>query len=93
MPHKVASDATPDGKSPAVNVSDVERAISVFGGTMLVVAGLTRLRLGAVALMALGGALVYRGVTGHCHTYEALGVSGADGLPDADNQAPRQQAE
>ena len=29
----------------------------------------------------MGGALVYRGVTGHCAGYAALGISTAESLP------------
>jgi hypothetical protein len=36
--------------------------------------GLSRGSLGGLALAALGGALAYRGVTGHCMAYAALGI-------------------
>jgi uncharacterized membrane protein len=57
-----------------INVSDIERWASVVGGGALVLGGLARRSLGGVALAALGGCLVYRGVSGHCHVFEVLGL-------------------
>src|SRR5437764_460405 len=61
-----------------VNVGDVERAASAVGGGALALYGLTRGTLGGLFLAGLGGAFVYRGLTGHCDVYCALGVSTAD---------------
>lgn len=57
-----------------VNVSEVERALSALAGGGLAIYGISRGSLGGAALAAVGASLVYRGVTGHCHLYEALGV-------------------
>jgi uncharacterized membrane protein len=62
----------------AVNVRDEERVASVLGGGLLTAIGLSRGSLGGLGLAALGGALLYRGATGHCHLYGAMGVSTAD---------------
>ncbi len=62
----------------SVNVNDTERWLSVVGGSALALFGLTRRSLPGLALTAAGGALVYRGLTGHCHLYGALGVNTAD---------------
>jgi len=56
------------------NVSDLERGLSLIGGTALVLYGLRR-SFGNLALMLGGGALIYRGLTGHCAAYQALGVN------------------
>jgi uncharacterized membrane protein len=58
-----------------VNVHSKERlASALVGGLALAYArGLRRGRASAIA--ALGSALVYRGVTGHCHLYQTLGLS------------------
>jgi uncharacterized membrane protein len=61
-----------------VNVGDVERTLSAVGGGALALYGLTRGTLGGLFLAGLGGGLIYRGVTGHCDVYCALGVSTAD---------------
>ncbi|HLL90683.1 MAG TPA: SRPBCC family protein [Tepidisphaeraceae bacterium] len=67
----------------AVNVSETERWISTVGGAVLAVLGVRRtlhdlghlrLPIGGVAFAGLGAALIQRGVTGHCHGYQALGI-------------------
>jgi len=58
------------------NVSDLERGLSMIGGGALVLYGLRR-SLGNLALMLGGGALIYRGLTGYCAAYQALGVNTA----------------
>ncbi|HEV8617437.1 MAG TPA: SRPBCC family protein [Methylomirabilota bacterium] len=57
-----------------INVGEGERLASALGGGALAVYGLARRSLGGLALAALGGVLAYRGLTGHCDAYEALGV-------------------
>lgn len=58
----------------AQNVRDEERVVSVLAGGVAVGLGLaSRSWLGGVGAL-LGGGLLYRGVTGHCHVYQALGV-------------------
>jgi len=61
------------------NVDDVERVMSVIGGTALALWGLSRFSLTRLAIAALGANLVYRGITGHCSLYARLGVSTDDG--------------
>jgi len=60
-----------------VNIGQQERWLSTVAGSTLLAVGLlgSKWRL-APAL--LGGALVYRGLTGHCYGYSALGLSTAD---------------
>jgi uncharacterized membrane protein len=60
-----------------VNVGPTERAVSNLGGALLAGFGLGRGGVAGLALAAVGGALVYRGATGHCHAYAAAGVSTA----------------
>src|SRR5437868_2796317 len=64
----------------AVNVSDPERLASALGGAALLGFGLSRGTLGGLALAALGTAVLYRGATGHCPCYAALGISTTDQL-------------
>jgi uncharacterized membrane protein len=66
---------TPAASHPR-NIGDLERGLSLIGGTALVLYGLRR-SLGNMALMLGGGALIYRGLTGYCAAYQALGVSTA----------------
>jgi uncharacterized membrane protein len=51
--------------------------MSVMGGGTLVAWGLARRGWDGLALATLGGALVYRGATGHCGVYQAFGVNTA----------------
>jgi uncharacterized membrane protein len=60
------------------NVGDMERLISVAAGAGLAAFGLARGRLSGLALGAIGAGLVYRGVTGRCQCYSALGINTAD---------------
>jgi len=66
------------GSSPDLNVGDAERWASLAGGGLLIACGLSaRDRLCQVAMPLLGGMLAYRGLTGHCSVYGALGVNTA----------------
>ncbi len=70
---------TQDRRS-AINVGDRERWLSVLGGTALGVYGLSRRSLGGMALAAAGGSLLWRGLSGHCSLYGALGINTAQPL-------------
>ena len=63
------------------NVNDPERWVSVIAGSALAAYGLKMRSIPGMVLSVLGGALVWRGATGHCMVYEAMGVSsvGDDG--------------
>src|SRR5216684_2945362 len=64
-----------------VNVADVERWASALGGAALTAYGIKQLKdrsPAGAALAAAGGALIYRGATGHCPVYSAAGISTAD---------------
>jgi uncharacterized membrane protein len=61
-----------------VNVGQTERWASALAGGGLAILGLTRRTWGGVVLALVGGTLIYRGSTGHCHLYDALGVSTAE---------------
>ena len=60
------------------NVGDTERLISVAAGAVLALFGLKRFSLAGLGLTALGGTLIYRGVTGHCGMYQRLGMNTAE---------------
>lgn len=68
------------------NISDVEKWLSIAAGTGLALYGISRRKPAGWMLTALGGMLIQRGATGHCHVYEALDVSTAPG-PDDTRQA------
>lgn len=61
----------------AINISDRERWGSMLGGAALTLYGLSRFRRGGWIFAAFGVMLFRRGASGHCHTYDLLGVSTA----------------
>jgi uncharacterized membrane protein len=60
--------------SSQVNVNDTERIISGVGGGALAAYGLTRGDWLGAGLAILGASLLYRGTTGYCGMYDAIGV-------------------
>jgi uncharacterized membrane protein len=70
-----------DGNETSVysgrNISDLEKWLSIAAGTGLALYGLSRRKRAGWILTAFGGMLIRRGVTGHCHTYEAFGINTA----------------
>jgi len=59
------------------NVSNVERVFSVAAGLGLALAGLRRGKVTGLMLTTAAAGLVYRGLTGHCHGYDVLGINTA----------------
>jgi len=65
--------------SACVNVGDGERWASAIGGTLLALYGISgRGVINNLVLPAVGAALVYRGLSGHCHLYGAMGMNTAE---------------
>lgn len=60
---------------PGINVGQTERWASVIGGGALVAYGLQKMSWSGAALAAIGGAAMYRGASGHCEVYHALGYN------------------
>jgi uncharacterized membrane protein len=60
------------------NVGQTERWLSALSGSALALYGLKRGGIGGAAMAIAGGGLLYRGATGHCQMYEALGVNRAE---------------
>ena len=58
-----------------INVEKPERIGSVAAGAALALFGLSRKSLPGLLLAVVAGALVKRGVTGHCEVYQSLGVN------------------
>ena len=59
------------------NVGESERIVSVAAGSIAALLGLRRRSLPGLLIAATGGAMVYRGLTGHCPTYELLDIDTA----------------
>ena len=63
----------------AINVGESERTISTVAGGLALLYGFSRLSLRSIVGLLAGGALIYRGLSGHCNLYEALDMSTACG--------------
>ena len=73
-PHDSSTD--PAGHK-MMNVGDAERIASVVGGATIAYLGVKKGGIGGLLALAAGGAMAYRGVSGSCGLYKALGVSSA----------------
>lgn len=71
----------PAPRSAYRNISRLEQWVSLAAGAGLVIKGVTRGRLGGLVMTGLGLGCLQRGVTGHCHTYQALGINTASRNP------------
>lgn len=61
-----------------INVGMSERKLSALAGGLAAIYGLTRRDPFGLALALLGGAVVYRGLSGSCAVYSALGIDTTD---------------
>jgi uncharacterized membrane protein len=61
------------------NVGQTERIVSLAAGSILALLGIGRRDALGLLIGGVGGGLLYRGATGHCHTYKALGIDTTDG--------------
>ncbi len=66
-----------------VNLGRVERWLSMVAGGALAAYALKRREVPGGAAAIAGAALLYRGATGHCDVYQALGVNHASGTRDS----------
>ena len=61
------------------NVGDTERILSLVGGGLALMHGLTHPRASSLFWLAIGAGLLLRGSTGHCSVYQALGQNTTEG--------------
>jgi len=78
-----------NGSDSGVNVGNIERAACAIAGGALAAYGLKRRTAGGLVLTLAGAALLHRGATGHCNTYQALGITTAG---SEDQKAAEQHA-
>jgi uncharacterized membrane protein len=81
-------------RAAGVNVGKIERVASSVLGAALIMGGLKSRSLGGMAAALAGSGMLYRGMSGHCHVFGALGVStaGTETSPSqGDSEAPRVQ--
>jgi uncharacterized membrane protein len=72
------------------NVSKNERLVSLAAGSIVATLGVGRRDLTGLLIAGVGAGLIYRGATGHCHMYEALGVD--TGTAERDSRARKAHA-
>jgi hypothetical protein len=68
-------------KTAGANVGETERMLSAGGGALLLGLGLGQGSLAGLGVALAGGALLYRGISGHCALYSAMGFSTAESPP------------
>ena len=69
------------------NVGTAERVASSVAGGALLAFGLKQGGVGGALLSVLGGGMLLRGTTGHCHVYDAVGIDTAD-TPEGTRKSP-----
>jgi len=77
---KFLADTTP-------NVNRTERVVSSLAGGALLGYGLKQGGLAGILAGVAGSAFLYRGATGHCHMYDALGIDTSD-EPEGTRNSP-----
>ncbi len=70
-----------------INVGNTERVLSAVGGGALVGYALKSRTKGGILLGLIGAGLLYRGATGQCEAYRALGINTADDSDASDEVA------
>lgn len=76
------------------NIGDSERFASAILGGMLVLVGLGRRGMSGMALAAVGGACIARGVTGRSDVYHGLGMAApGSALHDAEDELVTEASE
>jgi uncharacterized membrane protein len=63
-----------------INIGRVERWLSTVAGGALAAYALRRREVPGGAAAIAGAALLYRGATGHCDVYQALGINRSDAM-------------
>ena len=62
-------------KDTSINVSDLERTQSLITGTLFLLSGINNAKdrpITSVLKSLIGGYLVYRSISGHCHINQML---------------------
>jgi uncharacterized membrane protein len=80
MPQTMQGPGSAGERTEDINVGETERLLSVIGGGIVALGGLAFCpnTIGKLVSAGLGGALIYRGLSGHCHIYSALGMDTAE---------------
>src|SRR5215218_6407475 len=72
----------------STNVGGTERVVSSVAGGALLAYGLKQGGVGGALIAVLGGGMLLRGTTGHCHVYDAMGVNTSEDVPEGTKKSP-----
>lgn len=70
------------------NVNNTERIVSAAAGGALLAYGIENGGVTGTLMSVLGGAMLFRGATGHCHIYDAIGISTKGNEPLGTQRSP-----
>jgi uncharacterized membrane protein len=70
------------------NVGRTERIVSAAAGGALIAFGIKRGGVTGTIMSVLGGAMLFRGATGHCHMYDAAGINTMRDVPMGTQRSP-----
>ena len=70
------------------NVNNAERIVSAAAGGALLAYGIENGGVTGTLMSVLGGAMLFRGATGHCHVYDAMGVNTKGNEPLGTQKSP-----
>lgn len=73
--HDAPAAGSYDGSDETSNVGSNERLVSAAAGSILAILGLGRRSMTGLIVAGVGGALIYRGLSGRCSVYQALGIN------------------
>ncbi len=73
----LAAPEIPAAPTGGRNVGELEGALSMGMGVLFVIAALFPRSIKQLVMLSLGGSLLYRGMTGHCGVYQAMGIDTA----------------
>jgi uncharacterized membrane protein len=76
---EVARDTQADEQVRSTNVGDDERKVSVAAGAILAGLGVAHRSWPGLLIAAVGGAMIYRGASGHCPVYKAMDIDTTEG--------------
>lgn len=85
---EIASLQNDPRKPDYINIGRIERWLSALGGGTLLVYGLGRLDLKGLFIGLMGGGLLFRGMKGHSHLYQALDISTVEESPSTRKRLP-----
>jgi len=74
------------------NINDGERLASTLAGGALLTYGLKHGGVSGTIMSLLGGGMLFRGATGHCHLYDSLGLNTATETPEGTRKSPFKRA-